>query len=130
MTIATDTRATRLYWTTGSRGATASLATRVGDDLILDSTLADTRPRRPRRHRFRELLQAALAAAPTTLVEDRAMWKETTTLEEGYGLLRAESARLFHALTYRIGQKALMTKMLEALESDNPEDALETVRLV
>ena len=40
-----------------------------------------------------------------------------------------ESVRLFHALTYRIGQKALMTKMLEALESDNPEDALETVRL-
>ena len=33
------------------------------------------------------------------------------------------------SLTYRIGQKALMTKMLEALEGDNPEDALEAVRL-
>ena len=57
------------------------------------------------------------------------MWAESTTLEEGYGLLREESARLFHALTYRIGQKALITKILEALEGDNPEEALETVRL-
>ena len=44
-------------------------------------------------------------------------------------VVREESARLFHALTYRIGQKALITKMLEALESDNPEGALEAVRL-
>ena len=102
----------------------------LGDDLILDSTLADTCALDDLgAARFRELLEAPLAAAPTTLAEDRAMLSESTTLEEGYGLLRAESARLFHALTYRIGQKALITKMLEALESDNPEDALETVRL-
>ena len=101
----------------------------LGDDLILDSTLADTCALDDLgAARFRELLQASLAA-PTTLAEDRAMWAESTTLEEGYGLLREESARLFHALTYRIGQKALMTKMLEALESDNPEAALEAVRL-
>jgi hypothetical protein len=102
----------------------------LGDELILDSTLADTCALDDLGvARFRELLQAPLAA-PTTLAEDRAMLSESTTLEEGYGLLRAESARLFHALTYRIGQKALMTKMLEALESDNPAAALETVRLV
>ena len=101
----------------------------LGDDLILDSTLADTCALDDLGvARFRELLQASLAA-PTTLQEDRAMLSESTTLEEGYGLLREESARLFHALTYRIGQKALMTKMLEALESDNPEAALEAVRL-
>ena len=100
-----------------------------GEELILDSTLADTCALDDLgATRFRELLEASLAA-PTTLSEDRAMLSESTTLEEGYGLLRAESARLFHALTYRIGQKALITKMLEALESDNPEDALETVRL-
>jgi hypothetical protein len=101
----------------------------LGDDLILDSTIADTCALDDLgATRFRELVEASLAA-PTTLAEDRAMLSESTTLGEGYGMLRAESVRLFHALTYRIGQKALMTKMLEALESDNPEDALETVRL-
>jgi len=101
----------------------------LGDELILDSTLADTCALDDLgATRFRELLQASLAA-PTTLAEDRAMLKETTTLEEGYGLRRAESVRLFHALTYRIGQKALITKMLEALESDDPAAALETIRL-
>ena len=100
-----------------------------GEELILDSTLADTCALDDLgATRFRELLEASLAA-PTTLSEDRAMLSESTTLEEGYGLLRAESARLFYALTYRIGQKALMTKMLEALESDDPAAALETVRL-
>ncbi len=101
----------------------------LGDDLILDSTLADTCALDDLGvARFRELLQASLAA-PTTLAEDRAMLSESTTLEVGYGEWRVESVRLFHALTYRIGQKALMTKMLEALESDNPEEALERVRL-
>ena len=57
------------------------------------------------------------------------MLSESTTLEVGYGEWRVESVRLFHALTYRLGQKALITKMLEALESDNPEGALERVRL-
>ena len=99
------------------------------DGLILDSTLADTCALDDLgAARFRELLQASLAA-PTTLTEDRAMLSESTTLEVGYGEWRVESVRLFHALTYRIGQKALMTKMLEALASDNPEDALERVRL-
>ena len=102
-----------------------------GDELILDSTLADTCALDDLgAARFRELLEASLAAAPTTLTEDRAMWAESTTLEEGYGTMRAASVRLFHALTYRIGQKALITRMLEALESDDdPEDALETIRL-
>jgi len=99
------------------------------DGLILDSTLADTCALDDLGvARFRELLQASLAA-PTTLAEDRAMLSESTTLEVGYGEWRVESIRLFHALTYRIGQKALMTKMLEALESDDPAAALETVRL-
>ena len=89
-------------------------------------------PRRSRRDavgaaRFRELLETSLAAAPTTLTEDRAMLSESTTLEVGYGLLRVESARLFHALTYRIGQKALITKMLEALESDDPAAAISRI---
>ena len=57
------------------------------------------------------------------------MLSESTTLEVGYGEWRVESVRLFHALTYRIGQKALMTKMLESLESDDPAAALETIRL-
>ena len=103
----------------------------LGDEeLILDSTLADTCALDDvGAARFRELLEASLAAAPTTLAEDRAMLSESTTLEVGYGEWRVESVRLFHALTYRIGQKALMTKMLEALESDDPAAALETVRL-
>ena len=100
------------------------------DGLIFDSTLADTCALDDLgAARFRELLEAPLAAAPTTLAEDRAMLSESTTLEVGYGEWRVESVRLFHALTYRIGQKALMTRMLEALESDNPEGALEAVRL-
>ena len=58
----------------------------LGDDLILDSTLADTCALDDLgAARFRELLEASLAAAPTTLVEDRAMWAESTTFEEGYG---------------------------------------------
>ena len=103
----------------------------LGDEqLILDSTIADTCALDDLgAARFRELLQASLAAAPTTLAEDRAMLSESTTLEVGYGEWRVESVRLFHALTYRIGQKALMTKMLEALESDDPAAALETIRL-
>jgi hypothetical protein len=101
----------------------------LGDDLILDSTLADTCALDDLgAARFRELLEASLAAAPTTLAEDRAMLSESMTLEEDRAMW-AESARLFHALTYRIGQKALMTKMLEALESDDPAAALETIRL-
>ena len=92
-------------------------ALHLGGGVVCDSARADLRAFEALgATKFRDLLQESLAAAPTTLDEDRA-------------LLAESSGRRRHALVYRAGQKALLAAALAALDDADPAAALATIRL-